>query len=100
MRWPFSRIPELGRHLPSNYDQGEKLFDERVKAHFPIGMSEPDLIETLQKQGFRINSYDSIECKSATFEKGVVLRTVWSVRWREREGRISEIWGVYGGIAP
>ena len=99
MRWPYPRTPSLGRNLPSSSDEGEKEFDRRAKAKFPVGMREADLIEELRSQGFAINS-NSIDCKTATKTRGIVFRTLWSVRWRAKSGRIEEVWGVCGFIAP
>lgn len=99
MRWPYPRTPALGRDLPSNYAEGEKAFDERVKATFPIGMSEALLLQELRNQGFRCNA-SSPECKSATVTQGLIFRRLWSVRWRAKEDQIEDVWGIYGVIAP
>ena len=99
MRWPYPRTPTLGRGLPSNYAEGEKVFDRRVKARFPKGMLEADLVAELRDQGFSVGR-DSADCKSATKPRGIIFRTLWSVRWRARADRVEEVWGVYGVIAP
>ena len=101
MRWPYPRKPFLGRGLPSSYAEGEEVFDMRVKAKFPIGMSEAQLVEELRKQGFSTGSMSkATDWKAATITRGVILRTIWSVRWRAPAGRIEEVLGVYGVIAP
>jgi hypothetical protein len=98
MRWPYPRTPSIGRDLPPKYDEGERVFDERVKAEFPIGSSEARLIKALRSQGFPPAS--STDMASATITRGLIMKTIWSVRWRAKEDRIEDIWGVYGGIAP
>ena len=97
MRWPFPRVPDLGRNLPSNYAEGEKVFDERVKARFPLGMSEAHLLERLRSDGFYL---DGANFKSATVTRGLIFKNLWSVRWRVKAGQIEDIWGVYGVVAP
>ena len=99
MRWPYPRTPHLGRDLPSKYAEGEKSFDERVKARFPIGTREADLVAELRNQGFSIDR-DSADCKCATKTRGLIFRTLWSVRWRAKADRIEKVWGVYGVMAP
>ena len=101
MRGPYPRTPALGRGIPSNYAEGEKVFDARVKAKFPTGTSEARLVEELQNQGFVVRTSTHItDCRSATITRGLIFKHLWSVRWRAREGQIDEVWGVYGVIAP
>ena len=99
MRWPYPIAPELGRGLPSNYVEGEKVFDERVKARFPTGMREADLVAELRNQGFSMGR-GGPEFKSASKSRGIIFRTLWSVRWQAEADRIEKVWGVYGVIAP
>ena len=101
MRWPYPRPPALGRDLPSNYAEGERVFDERVKARFPIGMSEAELIKDLASQGFSVwSDPDKADLKTATVTRGLIFRNLWSVRWRVKSEQIEDVWGVYGVIAP
>lgn len=99
MRWPYPRTPELGRNLPRDYQKGEVEFDRRVKAQFPRGTGEACLIAQLRNEGFLVDQTKS-DCNSATITRGVVMKTLWSVRWRAKEGHIDDVWGVYGAIAP
>lgn len=101
MRWTYPRPPALGYDLPSNYAEGEKVFGERVKAKFPIGMSETELLKELRSQGFSVRSYpNKADFKSATLTRGFIFRNLWSVRWRTKDNQLEDIWGVYGVIAP
>jgi len=75
------------------------VFDARVKANFPKGMLEADLIAELRGQGFSIGA-DSAACKSATKTTGLIFKKLWSVRWRARADRVEKVWGVYCVIAP
>jgi hypothetical protein len=95
--------PEIGRDLSSNYADGKKVFEARLKARFPVGTSEQALLDELRRQGFeRLPDHPGLgDFKSATFCRNeLIFRTIWSVSWRSEGGRILEILGVYGCIAP
>lgn len=99
MRWPYPRTPELGKGLPATYEEGEREFDRRVKSQFPLGSCEDDLIAQVAEAGFRLDR-SGRPIRSATLTRGLIIKTLWSVRWRSSNGRIDEIWGIYGAIAP
>lgn len=99
MRWPYPRTPKLGRNLPRDYQKGEAEFDRRVKAQFPRGTGEDCLVAHLRNEGFLVDQTQS-DCNSATITQGVVIKTLWSVRWRAIDGNVDDVWGVYGAIAP
>ena len=100
MRWPYPCTPVLGRNLPANLAEAEKVFDERVKAKFLRGMSEADLVDELRSQGFSISVMTSSTDHSASLIRGMIFKTLWSIRWRARAAQIEDILGVYGFIAP
>ena len=101
MRWPYPRIPPLGRHLPQKYIEGENVFDQRVRARFPIGSVECDMVNQLEIQGFSIDhGFDYEGWRSASIRRGIIIQTLWSVRWRATANRIEEVFGVYAAIAP
>jgi len=95
--------PDIGKGLPPDYAEGTKAFDARVKARFPPGTSEEALRAELKRQGFeRLPDHpdpDGLRC--ATFCRNeLIFKTLWSVRWRANGGRVGEIFGVYGCVAP
>ena len=101
MRWPYPRRPLLGRDLPRTFSEGEKVFDQRVKAQFPVGSSERTMVDQLRSQGFSVEAapfYDG--WRAANVRRGIVIQTLWSVRWRATANRIDEVVGIYGAIAP
>lgn len=91
--------PEIGRGLPSRYAEAEPLFDQRVKDRFPPGTDEKRLVGELKKQGFEVLPTHG-DVNDATFKRGWIVQTLWSVRWRAKDNRVTEIWGVHGGRGP
>jgi hypothetical protein len=103
------RVPPIGGELPAKVDEAQTAFDLRVKQRFPVGSDAAAMVSILKDQGFdgpeswkRDFEQPSPEehIRSMSFESGAMFSTLWSVRWRERRGKITEIWGVYGIIAP
>lgn len=93
------KIPEIARGLPATYAEGEKIFDARLKARFPVGTSETDIVEELKRQGFSIS--EGPRGRFATFiEKRLVVSNVWNVGWEADNGMLSMVWGIYGGRGP
>lgn len=59
------------------------------------------MLKVLNEQGFTIDQFAfSGGWRSATVRWGIVVQTLWSVRWRSTDGQIDEVLGVYGAIAP
>ena len=101
--------PEIGANLPEDVRLAEREFDERVKKAFVVGSEADLMIAELKRQGFEDprNWSDDVgtperyhDIRSMRYSTGSMFQTLWSVRWKEHEGRITEIWGVYGIIAP
>jgi hypothetical protein len=103
------QVPPIGADLPQKVDDAEAVFDSRVKQRFPVGSEAVSIASTLKEQGFdgpknwepdfhQPSPEETI--RSMTFKSGAMFSTLWSVRWREKGGKITEIWGVYGIIAP
>lgn len=101
MRWPYPPIPPLARDLPKTFGEGEPVFDERVKRRFPLGSSEREMVDQLRRQGFAVDrvAYED-GWRGATIKRGIIIQTLWSVRWRATANQIDEIIGVYGATAP
>ena len=92
-------VPEIGRDLPTK--NAERTFDQRVKSHFPPGTDETRLAAELRNQGFRQGMpYEGVQDASYIQRHFPFFQTIWSVRWRARNGKVTEIWGVYGSRGP
>ncbi len=103
--WLFGRrprAPEIGRGLPWSYLEGERAFDARVKARYPAGTPEERLVAELHGQGFALSRHPGFDGVTVAdyVSSQFVFRTIWSVRWRANQGRVRDIWGVYGVRAP
>lgn len=93
------RTPEISKDLPSNYAEGQRVFDARVRKRFPLGSPETELVAELRRQGFSIVA--GTDGQFATFSnRSFPIETVWHVGWKSDQGRITDVWGVHGGIGP
>ena len=94
-------IPEIGRGLSQTVPEGQDAFDERVKARFPVGSASTEIVKALLAQGFEESSSPQVRLRTFDYRNGgFPVHTLWSVRWREKEGRVTEIWGVFGHTGP
>ncbi|WP_428028246.1 hypothetical protein [Altererythrobacter sp.] len=94
-------IPEIGKGLPQTAIEGHDAFDARVKSRFPAGSEVDPMVRTLQDQGFELSGPGNDKFKSLNYRNGgFPVHTLWSVRWRENDGRITEVWGVFGHTGP
>lgn len=94
-----AQIPKIARDLPATYDEGERVFDARLKARFPVGTEESAVIGELERQGFSIK--EGQHGPFATFiEKKLIVSNVWNVGWEAENGTISKVWGGHGGRGP
>ena len=98
-------VPSLASDLPGDVAQAERIFDARVKAHYPIGRASADLTRDLTAQGFDRPDFTPDRPTgwwAADFNSGdLFCNKVWSIRWRtDSAQKVSEIWGVYGLQCP
>ena len=94
-----ARVPEIARDLPTNYAAGEKVFDARLKAKFPAGADVRTLAGTLEAQGFTVRTDD--RGGHASFnDKRFPVANVWNIGWDAKDGKMTQIWGIYGGRGP
>ena len=95
----LSRLPELVADLPRMVPEGKLAFDARVRGRFPPGTVEEILKEELVRQGFKLLPGNP-QVHDATLYRGWIVRAMWSVRWKSQNGRITDLWGVFGYKAP
>jgi hypothetical protein len=104
-----TQVPAIGVDLPEKVNEAQPVFDRRVKQSFPVGSDAAAMVAALKEQGFdgpEIWPADheqpsaGANIRSMDFLSGSIFKTLWSVRWRQEGDKITEIWGVYGFIAP
>jgi hypothetical protein len=94
--------PQIGRNLPSAFDDANRAFDARVDERFPIGSSEDTLVAELKREGFKVSENTT---EAATFKffalydaPGLPCRLFWKVLWTSDDGKITAIAGRYSGV--
>ena len=95
------KIPKIGEGLAQSAIEGQEAFDARVKARFAIGSPVDLMVSELRKQGFKESTSETEKFRSLYYRNDrFPVYTLWSVRWREERGEITEIWGVFGHTGP
>lgn len=94
-------VPEIGEGLTQSSVEGQEAFDARIKDRFAIGSSVEAMVTELAKQGFEESTFQTEKFRTLDYRNDrFPVHTLWSVRWRESEGQITEIWGVFGHTGP
>jgi hypothetical protein len=97
-------LSTIARGMPSNFRDGDFEFKRRVRARFPTGGPENSLIEELRTMGFPgpLEGRDSryVEINRGWFSPmsgpcDLIWRVIWKV---DKEGRVAEVNGLYGGV--
>lgn len=93
--------PAIGRNLPSDPAQAQRVFDQRVRQRYPIGSSEAALIDDMRVEGFGIatNSQSppdrfskfAIQCGYIS----IATTHGWEIEWSAANGRLTDIAGVF-----
>lgn len=94
----YIKRPAIARNLPSNFEEAERVFNERVQRSFTIGMSEQELIRQLSTQGFDVIKTD--KTSGAVFKESQLICTlVWDISWvAGDDGQVSSIRSGYKGM--
>lgn len=95
-------LPPLARGLPSGvvWKEANDVFDKRVRAEFPVGSPENEMLSELTSQGFKLATWFKADDghKLAEFEGSqfpCALR--WEITWRaDSNGKLLDISGHYG----
>ncbi|MDT8760819.1 hypothetical protein MZO42_19120 [Sphingomonas psychrotolerans] len=97
---PEETRPEIIRGLSDQSGEGTAQLTRRAQAAFPLGSSEEMLMDGLRRQRFTEFSSSSDErgvWHIADYEEeGFPCMMRWSIRWRSKGKRITEIWAVSG----
>ena len=91
-------LPSIAQGMDSTFSKGDEQFKKRVQLRYPVGSSEKRLIADLQSQGFAADIRPG-DLSSADLKRFIGCGDkVWSVRWRAKGGRLTEVFGVYGAV--
>lgn len=100
-----NRLPELLSNLPTQTDQINGAFNQRITTRFPVGSMATDLTNELQKEGFMVNvsddgSHSALYTRYGNFPLDPFRRNV-KVTWKtDPHGIITEINGTYFVASP
>ncbi|WP_408588136.1 hypothetical protein [Novosphingobium sp.] len=95
------QLPSIADNLPSDVRDAEPEFDRRVKAAYPRGSSEENVIADLRRNGFEVSPREPDGYRFADLKRGnLICQTIWSVRWKAEAGMLGEVFGVYGFRCP
>ena len=95
------KIPEIGEGLTQSAIEGQRAFDARIKDRFAVGSSVDSMMSELSSQGFEESTFQNDKFRTLNYRNDrFPVHTLWSVRWREEQGKITEIWGVFGHTGP
>ena len=94
-------VPEIGKGLTQSAVEGQEAFDARIKDRFAVGSPVDLMVSELRKQGFEESAFEKEKFRTLDYRNDrFPVHTLWSVRWREEQGKITEIWGVFGHTGP
>jgi len=84
---PILRGVESGFFLQGAGPNQMRIYEERLRAEFPVGIKEEDLVQRLEAQGYsRLMKWEN--GKAMEFVAGsIVCSQTWFVIWQSNEGR-------------
>lgn len=97
---PRPSVP-LTTRLDGGWDTMNSEFDARVRAWFPIGSTERDMVRELQREGFIRDDWSFVigqgaEARASRREDRIVCHQAAYIYWRaNRQGRLTSIRGLY-----
>ena len=91
--------PPIGSELPGNQALARALFDQRVKARFPVTSAESQMVEELRRERFKVTeSSDASRRSKAIRDIQGLCRRTWTISWTARAGQITDVAGAYGEV--
>jgi hypothetical protein len=96
--------PPIGADLPTNIQEANSAFDERVKARFPPGSAESALTQELARERFTITTDAATPSRFQHVARRDSMRAMcdasWRISWNASAGTIQDIEGGFGAICP
>jgi hypothetical protein len=84
--------PRLAQGLPANPLEADPAFDARIKAAFPPGSAEADLIRQLSDDGFTLST---AETNGWARDVSFPCERSWQVDWDAKDGLLTASRGQY-----
>jgi hypothetical protein len=83
----------IGSHLPGTFAVASDVFDQRIKARFPVGSDEAALRAELGREGFAIRRDKDLPLDSYArcHANELVCAADWVIRWNRVDGKIANI---------
>jgi hypothetical protein len=95
--WWFGRPPII-RGIPASFfrhglPDGKEVYRQRVRAAFPTGIPETELLTSLAQHGYEIKGAHGLGRRYARIQDAVIVCVVdWGVYWRtDNAGIVSEV---------
>jgi hypothetical protein len=107
--WRFGGAPALPALLQGLTDTrnpaAQEAFVQRLRARFPVGSPETELVEELRKEGFRLKVDAQPPQREASYDRAAGLQDVCrrggNVRWSADEvGKLTDISGGFYVYCP
>ena len=86
----YQSSPGIGRDLPSNFEEANKEFLNRVQKAFPTETSNGIIKRELSRQGFRLELEKDGKWYAVFTKPGFPCETDWIVSWRSRVDGVAE----------
>ena len=91
--------PAIGKGLPGNIADAQRVFDDRIRARFPVGSPESDLKSVLAAQEFKLDPGAGVATRIGGLN--FPCDTRWIVVWKgDAQHRLAQVSGRYGLICP
>jgi len=94
--------PQIGQGLPGASADAGPAFDRRIKAKFPVGSAEAEVLSQLTRDGFKISPCADPKGQGCAFQHFAIwtraasnCKRDWQVLWESQDGRVTRIEGRY-----
>ena len=92
------RLPPIARDVPYATIDGNLVFSERVRQHYPVGMKVLELRGELKRDGFVLDPEKPYEGDGSgrLTRENLLCRKIWAIAWKaSQEGRIKTVGGSF-----
>jgi hypothetical protein len=94
--------PQIAQGLPGAAMDAGPAFDRRIKAKFPVGSAQAEVLAELTREGFKITPCADPKGQGCVFQHFAIWASAasmckrdWQVLWDADDGRVTRIEGRY-----